>query len=377
MTWNARNLLSYSKNNATISYSYNADGIRRSKQSANEKIIYDYAGSTLVHEYHETSGIDIFYSYDSKGHLMMIETLQNQVLNKYYVAVNSRGDVEKIYNSSKALVAQYSYDSWGKVISVLDGNGNTPTSSTHIANLNPIRYRGYYYDSETGFYYLQSRYYDPNVQRFINSDDISVITTTVDHIIDKNLYAYCDNNPIVRKDESGFFFETIFDVLTLGLSVAEVVANPLDVGAWAGLIGDTIDLVPIVTGVGESVRGLKFVDKASDKTFEILKATDLSDDALKEIDKLEKVGDFTKSKRAEGTRIHTGFMKGTKPHKEFGDISGMRPDYYHKDDGILIELKPYNVKSMKQGVKQLKRHYNTIISCNSNSKITKIQLMLY
>ena len=241
MTWNARNLLSYSKNNATISYSYNADGIRRSKQSANEKIIYDYAGSTLVHEYHETSGIDIFYSYDSKGHLMMIETLQNQVLNKYYVAVNSRGDVEKIYNSSKALVAQYSYDSWGKVISVLDGNGNTPTSSTHIANLNPIRYRGYYYDSESGFYYLQSRYYDPNVQRFVNSDEISVVTSTLDQITDKNLYTYCDNNPIMRYDDEGEFWNTIIEAVVGGITAAlsgESVVGGVISGAISGVFDD-------------------------------------------------------------------------------------------------------------------------------------------
>lgn len=85
---------------------------------------------------------------------MMIETKQNNNVQKYYIAINSRGDVEKIYNSAKELVAQYSYDTWGKVISISDNKGNEITSPNHIGNLNPIRYRGYYYDEEIGLYYL-------------------------------------------------------------------------------------------------------------------------------------------------------------------------------------------------------------------------------
>ena len=172
-------------------------------------------------------------------------TKQNDYISKYYVAVNSRGDVEKIYNSSKALVAQYSYDSWGKVISVLDGNGVTPTSSIHIANLNPFRYRGYYYDDESGFYYLQSRYYDPQTKRFINADDIDVASAILDAIIDKNLYIYCDNNSIMRMDDEGDFWNMIAGAIVGGVTAlwsgdnigAGILSGAIsgvcdDIGAW-------------------------------------------------------------------------------------------------------------------------------------------------
>ena len=83
-------------------------------------------------------------------------------------------------------------------------------------------------------------------------------------LTDKNLYAYCDNNPVVRRDESGAIWETVFDIILLAASIAEVEANPKDVWAWAGLVGDAIDLIPVVTGAGEVVRSLKAVNKIDD-----------------------------------------------------------------------------------------------------------------
>ena len=88
----------------------------------------------------------------------------------YYFVCNWRGDVIRIYDGTGAVVANYNYDAWGGIISVTDANGTAITDSTHIANVNPLRYRGYYYDSETGFYYVSSRYYDPEIGRFINAD---------------------------------------------------------------------------------------------------------------------------------------------------------------------------------------------------------------
>ncbi len=73
--------------------------------------------------------------------------------------------------------------------------------------------RLHYYDAETGFYYVSSRYYDPEVGRFISSDTTDVLTATLNALTDKNLYAYCDNNPVVRVDRGGDFWETIFDVI--------------------------------------------------------------------------------------------------------------------------------------------------------------------
>ena len=94
----------------------------------------------------------------------------------------------------------YSHNAWGKLLSVTDKNGNAITSASHIANLNPIRYRGYYYDTETGSYYLQSRYYDPANHRFINADGY---TDTDTGFLGYNMFAYCNNNPVSLCDSGG------------------------------------------------------------------------------------------------------------------------------------------------------------------------------
>ncbi len=103
------------------------------------------------------------------------------------------------------MVARYTYDAWGKVLSITDGNGNAVTSSTHIANINPIRYRGYYYDTETGWYYLNSRYYDPVVKRWINSDGVNLLSYGLENSTQYNMFAYCFNNPIIYYDPTGEF----------------------------------------------------------------------------------------------------------------------------------------------------------------------------
>jgi len=104
----------------------------------------------------------------------------------YFYAKNAQGDIIGILNSAGNFVARYRYDAWGVPIAITDGNGNDV--SNHIANINPIRYRGYYYDTETGFYY----YYDPVTCRMLNADAV------VDNrgLITQNLFQYCGNNPV-------------------------------------------------------------------------------------------------------------------------------------------------------------------------------------
>ena len=112
----------------------------------------------------------------------------------YWYEKNLQGDVMRIVDTSGTVIANYFYDAWGKVTS----SGNV------VGQYNPIRYRGYYYDTDTGFYYLQSRYYDPVVKRFISADDESLIGANGD-FISLNLYAYCLNNPIDSTDSNGHF----------------------------------------------------------------------------------------------------------------------------------------------------------------------------
>ena len=160
-----------------------------------------------------------------------------------------------IVDAQGEVVASYEYDPYGNVI----------TATGTLAEVNPIRYRGYYFDAECNLYYLQSRYYDPAMGRFINAD---AFASTGQGILGNNMFAYCNNNPIARADPDGEAFETVFDALSFAVSAAEVMANPSDLWAWASLSGDFVDLmIPFAGGLGETVRGLKaagYADEVAD-----------------------------------------------------------------------------------------------------------------
>ena len=128
---------------------------------------------------------------------------------QYYYVKNLQGDVMRIVDATGAVVANYTYDAWGKV-----------TSSGSIGQINPIRYRGYYYDIDTGFYYLQSRYYDPAIKRFINADGY---INANGNILGFNMYAYCGNNPINYKQNSiSSSGSTVSSSLSVGGSCASM-----------------------------------------------------------------------------------------------------------------------------------------------------------
>ena len=102
-----------------------------------------------------------------------------------------------ILDSAGTQVVSYVYDSWGKLISISGSAKDT------IGVKNPFRYRGYYYDMESGLYYLNSRYYDPEIGRFLNADAPKIIDGGKDHILENNLFAYCFNNPVNMTDDTG------------------------------------------------------------------------------------------------------------------------------------------------------------------------------
>ncbi len=122
---------------------------------------------------------------------------------------NLQGDIVKIIDSNKTVVATYEYDDWGKLLVSED-------SLTAVGKLNPFRYRGYYYDTESSLYYLNSRYYDPETGRFVNADDPALTLISPTATFDKNLYAYCDNNPVIRSDSGGAFWNIITGTIVGG-----------------------------------------------------------------------------------------------------------------------------------------------------------------
>ena len=186
MTWQGRRLLSY--NGSTFTYDVN--GMRTTKAVGNVTIAYYYDDGNLVAERRTTDSASswLYYLYGVDG---IAGFRYNNTT--YLFRKNIQGDVTHIYTESGTLVGQYAYDAWGNCATLQDTNG--------IATLNPFRYRGYYYDTETELYYLKSRYYDPKTGRFISPDDISYLDPET--IGGLNLYAYCLNNPIMYVDPTG------------------------------------------------------------------------------------------------------------------------------------------------------------------------------
>ena len=181
----------------------------------------------------------------------------------------------------------HNYDAWGNRV----GGAWVVHDQDIYKNLfyaNPFRYRGYYQDSETGFYYCGNRYYDPAIGRFISADSTNTLMNTPMAYTDKNLYAYCDNNPVMRVDNGGEFWDTVFDVVSLCFSVVDVIKNPDDPWAWVGLAADVVSLaVPFATGGGTVVKA---VSKADD-------VVDLAKNADRAIDAIDTVSDIGKAAR--------------------------------------------------------------------------------
>jgi RHS repeat-associated protein len=197
---NGRELTTLSGNGVEASYTYDADGLRATKTVNGIKTNYEYAGGQLLYEKKGTT--ELHYFYDTNGSLKGIQKVDVAgVATNYYVVTNTRGDVTKIYDEAGILQASYTYDAWGKVLSIKDGNGNEITSNSNIGNLNSLRFRSYYYDDETGLFYVGSRYYNPEWGRFLNAD--AQVGVNGD-LLGANVFAYCDNNPIMLYDPNGF-----------------------------------------------------------------------------------------------------------------------------------------------------------------------------
>ena len=154
----------------------------------------------------------------------------------FYYAFNLQGDVIAIYNETGMEMVTYSYDVWGNHTCIIDNY------YMGLANLNPLRYRGYFYDEETGFYYLQSRYYDPTVGRFINADES--VGANWD-IVSYNIFTYCSNSPVNRADKTGN--AVIVDDIAIGILIVcilgiEYIVTTAAVGGW--VIGNNALQVP-------------------------------------------------------------------------------------------------------------------------------------
>ena len=245
LVWEGQRLKSYTPKASSSGhansyvYSYDENGIRTRKTIGNTVTDYYYNGTLLMGTVKTTTNSDgstttskLRFSYDANGKVVAV----NYNGNYYYYLRNAQSDIVKLIDKTGATVVEYRYDSWGKLLSTSGSLAST------LGKNNPFRYRGYVYDEETGFYYLQSRYYNPEVGRFISSD---VLLSTGQGVLGHNAYAYCGNNPIVREDTQGNLW---------GLIAAAVGAvTGAVVGAVTGAVTGAITALASGSDFGETV----------------------------------------------------------------------------------------------------------------------------
>ena len=221
LSWaNGRQLTEATKGSHVVSYTYDLAGIRNSKTVDGVTYNYITQNGQVVRQTWTSGGENhvMDFIYDNTGKPYAVK-YDNQI---FYYVLNLQGDVIAIITHWGAAYGTYTYDAWGNVIS----------QSGTMAAVNPIRYRGYYYDSETGLYYLGSRYYDPQVKRFINADDSSVLSVEQGSMLQYNLFSYCLNNPANRTDVGGNL--SLPNIAKIGIGAAAIGLGVLATVATGG-----------------------------------------------------------------------------------------------------------------------------------------------
>ena len=256
-TWqHGRQLAGMSKSGQTIAYGYDSDGKRITKIVNGTAYNYHYLGDQLVEL--TWSGNKLHFTYDSTGPLSV-----NYNGTEYFYVKNAQGDVTGLVNASGTRVVTYTYDAWGNPLTT------TGSMAATLGAQNPLRYRGYVYDTETGLYYLQSRYYNPGWGRFINADGY---LSTGQGILGSNAFAYCNNNAVNAQDSNGRFLCTIVGALVgavfggvtariegkTGRAFWASVARGAVSGAVTGFVSDMLIITggsALVVGVISAVAG--------------------------------------------------------------------------------------------------------------------------
>jgi len=243
-------------------YAYNDQGIRVYKSTDDHEYEYILDGDLVVIEIIDETDY-IYYTYDVNNTL--ISMCYNGI--EYYYLSDTQGNIIGLMDQSGDIVVEYRYDAWGNII-------KQSSSITGLDEINPYRYRGYRYDEELNLYYLQSRYYDPSIGRFLNIDDTNYLSDDTSSSL--NLYAYAVNNPVMFTDSTGYFIDGLIDIISIGWSLYDLIKDP----SWSNAGWLALDIlfavIPFLTG--------SRVIKITSKSDEVV-------DAIKYTNKLDNVGD--------------------------------------------------------------------------------------
>ena len=238
-TWTkGRQLASATVDGKQVSYTYDMSGVRTSKTVNGTTYNYTTLSGKVMRQQWGSKSLEFVYDDGNQPFAMIYNDGSTSTL--YYYVLNAQGDVIALLNSAGALVASYNYGAWGNY-SVHGADGKKATDATFIGHINPLRYRGYYYDRETRLYYLQSRYYDFANCRFLNADTFA--TTDANGFLSANMFAYCENNPVGNSDPNGEFLNTLIGAVTgaaLGAALALVTGENVKAAAISGAISGAV-----------------------------------------------------------------------------------------------------------------------------------------
>ena len=386
MTWEqGRRLTSLRAGGKTVGYRYDSEGKRTGKTVGTGQTEYIYAGGQLVSILGTNPDYRIDLIYDESGVQSCIYTAGTAAPVTYYLIKNAQGDVMQLRDEADTIVANYAYDAFGRLLSVTDIDGKAISDQTSFAHRNPLRYRGYLYDSETGFYYLGSRYYDPKIRRFINADN----NLSSASICGYNLFAYCGNNPVNRTDATGeaWWHWALGAAIVVGCAVATV-ATCGGFAAAAGAVA-AVCAGTAAASTAATVAASAFVGSAA--VYGSLSLSSLADSASVE-DFNNKgnwgtvastaggaivggVNGYTVSKALtpktvgrgmHNPKIRAAAQRGVLEHKQmdYGPnvdkevtiASGCRVDGIDFKNRIIYELKPNNPRAIARGLSQLNRY---------------------
>ncbi len=256
-TWETgRRLTQITNGINTYSYKYDDNGIRTQKTVNSTTTYYTTVDGKITGQYDGTN--TIYFRYNADNSLIGF----NLNGTEYIYLKNIQGDIEGILDETGTLVVKYTYDAWGKVLSVTGSMADT------VGTINPMRYRDYYLDSETGYYYLQSRYYNPEFCRFINADEPCIVLFSDSSAVETNLFGYSNNNPVNNIDPNGHFTIKIYAIAAVTAAiiaaVAKIVSNYLNGlrgyklfrGVLGSAIGSSVNVVLLMRLIKWGYKGM-------------------------------------------------------------------------------------------------------------------------